>query len=106
LRKTTIIDSLRLSGIILLVKQLLATSARSFIITKITTLSILFGMLSSPKAFLFKRLLINLLISSTEIIGLILSALWFIIASISILLMSAVPVLNVNIINIILINRW
>jgi len=75
LRKIIVIDSLRLFSIISLVKQLLAVSARSFIITKTTTLSILFGMLSSPKAFLFRKLLINLLIFSAEIVGLILSAL-------------------------------
>jgi len=53
-------------------------------------------MLSSPKAFLFRRLLINLLIFSTKIIGLILNTLWFVIASILILLKSIILVLGKN----------
>jgi len=51
-------------------------------------------MLSSPKAFLFKRLLINLLIFFAKIIGLILNTLYFIV--VSILLRSAIPVFRKN----------
>jgi len=51
-------------------------------------------MLSSFKAFLFKRLLINLLIFSAEIIGLILSTLYFII--VSILLRFIIPIFGGN----------
>jgi len=51
---------------------------------------------SSLKALLFKGLLINLLISSIEIIGLILSAFYFIIASILILLRFTILVLGKN----------
>jgi len=53
-------------------------------------------MLSSFKAFPFKRLLINLLISSIKIIKLILSAPWFIIISILILLKFIILVLEKN----------
>jgi len=48
------------------------------------------------KAFLFKRLLINLLISSIKIIGLILSTLYSIVAFILILLKSTILVLRKN----------
>jgi len=51
-------------------------------------------MLSSLKAFLFKRLLINLLISSIEIVGLILSIFYSFI--VSILLKSTILVLGKN----------
>jgi len=51
-------------------------------------------MLSSPRAFLFRRLLISLLISSIKIIGLILSTFYSLIISIS--LRSAIPVLGKN----------
>jgi len=51
-------------------------------------------MLSSPKAFLFKRLLISLLISSIKIVGLILNTFCSLI--VSILLRFAVPVLGKN----------
>jgi len=91
-------DSLRLFSIIPLVKQWLATSARSFIITRATILRTLFGIPSGPRALLFRRLLISLLISSIKIVGLILSALYSIIASSSILLRSAVPVLGKNLV--------
>jgi hypothetical protein len=53
-------------------------------------------MLSNPKAFSFGRLLISLLISSIEIIGLILSTLYSVIASVLISLRSAIPVLGKN----------
>jgi len=53
-------------------------------------------MLFSPKAFLFKRLLISLLILSIKIVGLILNTLYFIIASIIILLKFIVLVLRKN----------
>jgi len=56
----------------------------------------LFSILSSFKAFLFKKLLISLLISFIKIIGLILSALYFIIASILILLKFIILVLGKN----------
>ena len=46
-----------------------------FIIIKATILNTLFNILFNPKAFLFKRLLINLLIFFAKIIKLILSAL-------------------------------
>jgi len=51
---------------------------------------------SSPKAFLFRRLIISLLISSIKIIGLILSVLYSVITSILVSLRSAVPVLGKN----------
>jgi len=76
----------------------LAASARSFIITRATILRTLFGIPSSPKALPFGRLLISLLISSIEIVGLILSALCSIVASGLILLRSAVPVLGKNLV--------
>jgi len=53
-------------------------------------------MLSSLKTLLFKRLLISLLISSIKIIGLILSTLYSVIASILILLKSTILVLRKN----------
>ena len=56
----------------------------------------MFNIPFSPKAFLFKRLLISLLISSIEIIGLILSAFCSVIASVLISLKSAVLVLGKN----------
>ena len=59
-----------------------------------TTLRTLFSILSSPRAFLFRRLLISLLISSIKIVGLILSALYSINASILILLRSTTLVLG------------
>ena len=68
----------------------------SFIIPKTTILKTLFSILFNPKAFLFKRLLINLLISSVKIIGLILSAFYFIVASITILLKFIILVLGKN----------
>jgi len=68
----------------------------SFIITKTTTLKILFSILSNFKALLFKKLLISLLISSFNIIGLILNALYSIIASILILLKFAILVFGKN----------
>jgi len=49
---------------------------------------------SSPKAFLFKRLLISLLISSIKMVGLILSIFYSFI--VSILLRSAILVLGKN----------
>jgi len=51
-------------------------------------------MLFSFKTFLFKRLLINLLIFSIKIIKLILNTLYFVI--VSILLKSAIPILGEN----------
>jgi len=51
---------------------------------------------SSPRAFPFKRLIISLLISSIKIIGLILSVLYSVIASILVSLRSAIPVLGKN----------
>ena len=75
LRKVIVINFLRLFSIILLVKQLLATFAKSFAITKVTTLNISFSMLFGPRAFPFRRLLINLLIFFPKIVGLIISAL-------------------------------
>ena len=59
-----------------------------------TTLRTLFGILSSPRAFPFRRLLISLLISSIKIVGLILSVLCSINASILVLLRSTAPVLG------------
>jgi len=53
-------------------------------------------MLSNFKALLFRRLLISLLISFIKIIGLILSALYSIIAFILILLKSTIPILRKN----------
>ena len=50
----------------------------------------------SPRAFPFRRLVINLLISSIKIIGLILSVLYSIIISILVSLKSAIPVLGKN----------
>jgi len=50
----------------------------------------------SPRALLFRRLLISLLISSIKIVGLILSALYSIIASILISLRSTILVLGKN----------
>ena len=55
LHKTIIINSLRLFSIIPLVKQLLITFVKSFATTKITTLNTLFNILSSFKAFPFKK---------------------------------------------------
>jgi len=74
LRRTTVINSLRRFSIVPLARQQLAASAESFTITKATTLKTLFSMPSGPKAFPFKRLLINLLISFIKILGLISSA--------------------------------
>jgi len=51
---------------------------------------------SSPKAFLFRRLLISLLIFSIKIIGLILNALYSIVASILISLRFTILVLRKN----------
>jgi len=48
----------------------------------------------SPKTFLFKKLLINLLIFSTKIVGLILNTLYSII--VFILLKSAIPIFGKN----------
>ena len=59
-----------------------------------TILRTLFSIPSGPRAFLFGRLLISLLISSIKIVGLILSALYSIIASILILLRSTTLVLG------------
>ena len=59
-----------------------------------TILRTLFSIPSGLRAFLFKRLLISLLISFIKIIGLILSTLYSIIASILILLRSAALVLG------------
>jgi len=53
-------------------------------------------MLFSFKTFPFKRLLINLLISSIKIVGLILNTLYFIITSIIILLKFTILVLGKN----------
>ena len=66
----------------------------TFIIIKATILKTLFSILFSPIAFPFKKLLINLLIFSIKIIGLILNTLCFIITSITILLKSIIPVLE------------
>ena len=63
-------------------------------ITGATTLRTLFSIPSGPGAFLFRRPLISLLISSIKIIGLILSILCSIIASILILLRSTALVLG------------
>jgi len=96
LRKITIIDFLRRFGIIPLVRQRLVVSAKSFIITKATTLKTLFNIPSSLKAFRFERFLINLLIFFIKILRLISSTLWSIITSIMILLKSIIPVLGKN----------
>jgi len=53
-------------------------------------------MLFGLKAFPFKKLLINLLIFSAKIIKLILNTLWFIIASILILLKFIILILGKN----------
>jgi len=53
-------------------------------------------MLSSFKTFLFRRLLINLLIFSIKIMGLILNTLYSIIAPIAILLRFTILVLGKN----------
>ena len=65
-------------------------------ITKTIILKTSFGILFGPKAFLFKRPLISLLISSFKTIGLILNTLCFVVASISILLKSIIPILGKN----------
>ena len=59
-----------------------------------TTLRTLFSISSGPRAFLFRSLLISLLISSIKIIGLILSVPYSIISFILILLRSAALVLG------------
>jgi len=66
---------------------------KSFTISKTTILKTLFSIPFSPKTFLFKRLLISLLISFIKIIGLVLNTLYSIIAFILILPKSTILIL-------------
>ena len=74
----------------------MAIFIKSFTITKAIILKISFSIPFSPKAFSFRRLLISLLISFFEIIGLILNTFYSIIAFILILLKSIILVLEKN----------
>ena len=74
----------------------MAVFIKFFAIIKAIILKTLFGILFGPKAFPFKRLLINLLISFIKIIGLILNTFYSIIAFILILLKSIILVLGKN----------